>query len=73
MDSMRGMSEVDLQGYLAEARELALKEIQALVPRDEKARRALYDLILDYPLRDAKGLRPALCIAACRAPATAAT
>ena len=67
MDSMRGMSEVDLQGYLAEARELALKEIQALVPRDEKARRALYDLILDYPLRDAKGLRPALCIAACRA------
>lgn len=27
----------------------------------------LYDLMLDYPLREAKGLRPALCIATCRA------
>jgi geranylgeranyl diphosphate synthase type II len=27
----------------------------------------LYDLMLDYPLRDAKALRPALCIACCRA------
>jgi geranylgeranyl diphosphate synthase, type II len=27
----------------------------------------LYDLMMDYPLRAAKGLRPALCIAACRA------
>jgi len=29
-------------------------------------RGVLYDLMLEYPLRDAKGLRPALCIAVCR-------
>ncbi|MEO8180981.1 MAG: polyprenyl synthetase family protein [Deltaproteobacteria bacterium] len=61
------MSEVDLKGYLEQARELALSEIRSLIPRDEQARRSLYDLVLDYPLREAKGLRPALCIAACRA------
>ena len=27
----------------------------------------LFNLMLDYPLRDAKALRPALCIATCRA------
>jgi len=67
MDLSRGMSEGDLKGYLAEARELALGEIRSLIPRDQQAQRSLYDLMLDYPLRDAKGLRPALCIAACRA------
>src|SRR5688572_20539610 len=67
LDPSRGMSEVDLKGYLEQARELALSEIRSLIPRDEQARRSLYDLVLDYPLREAKGLRPALCIAACRA------
>src|SRR6185503_211786 len=27
----------------------------------------LYDLVMDYPLRPAKALRPSLCIATCRA------
>ncbi|HEY8338287.1 MAG TPA: polyprenyl synthetase family protein, partial [Egibacteraceae bacterium] len=27
----------------------------------------LYDLLADYPFREGKGLRPALCLAACRA------
>ncbi len=61
------MSERELEAYLEQSRQVALDEIRALIPRDEVARRALYDLVLDYPLRDAKGLRPALCVAACRA------
>lgn len=58
---------VDIRAYLAEARELTIEEIRRLVPRDERYGRILYDLALDYPLREAKALRPALCIAACRA------
>lgn len=53
--------------YLAEARRLAIGEIQRLVPQDHECSAVLYDLMLDYPLRDAKGLRPALCIATSRA------
>lgn len=53
--------------YLAEARRLAIEEIQRLVPADHECSAVLYNLMLDYPLRDAKGLRPALCIATSRA------
>jgi geranylgeranyl diphosphate synthase type II len=58
---------VDLRGYLAEARRLAIDEIRRFIPADDACGPVLYDLMLDYPLRDAKGLRPALCIAASRA------
>lgn len=58
---------VDLFGYLAEARQLAIDEIKRFVPADHECGAVLYDLMLDYPLRDAKGLRPALCIATSRA------
>jgi geranylgeranyl diphosphate synthase, type II len=58
---------VSLFGYLAEARKLAIDEIRRLVPTDHECGPVLYDLMLDYPLRDAKGLRPALCIATSRA------
>lgn len=58
---------VDLFGYLAEARQLAIEEIKRFVPADHECSAVLYDLMLDYPLRDAKGLRPALCIATSRA------
>ncbi|WP_437979091.1 polyprenyl synthetase family protein [Sorangium sp. So ce295] len=55
------------QVYLEEHRELVLEEIRRIVregsPGDDRA----YRLMLDYPLRRAKGLRPALCIAVCRA------
>lgn len=44
-----------------------LDEIRGFVPDDEVLGPVLYDLMLDYPMRDAKGLRPALCIATCRA------
>ncbi|MBN9159896.1 MAG: phosphoesterase [Myxococcales bacterium 68-20] len=60
-------SRVDVRGYLRDCRTLAVEEIQRFVPRDTALGPVLYDLVLDYPLRDAKGLRPALCLAACRA------
>ena len=60
-------SRVDVKGYLRDCRTLAVEEIQRFVPRDTALGPVLYDLVLDYPLREAKGLRPALCLAACRA------
>ena len=61
------MAGFNLDDYLAECRQLTLREIQDILPKDERYRRILYDLMLDYPLRNAKALRPALCIATCRA------
>ncbi len=52
--------------YLSDCRELVLGEIQSLVTH-EGPDAALYRAVLDYPLRDAKALRPALCIATARA------
>ena len=57
----------DLNAYLAECRALVLDEIRSLVPSDPLLGEVLYDRMLDYPLRAAKGLRPALAIATCRA------
>jgi geranylgeranyl diphosphate synthase, type II len=58
-----------MDGYLRECRELALREIRRFVPAPDDARDAagLYDMMLDYPMRPAKALRPALCIGTCRA------
>jgi geranylgeranyl diphosphate synthase type II len=56
-----------LTSYLRECRELVLGEIGDIVPKAGRYRRILYDLMLAYPLRNAKALRPALCIATCRA------
>jgi geranylgeranyl diphosphate synthase, type II len=55
-----------LTNYLGEVRELVINEIRGMVPRGP-FRAILYDPMLEYPLRAAKGLRPALCVAACRA------
>jgi geranylgeranyl diphosphate synthase, type II len=55
-----------LTTYLDECRALVLAEIKEIVP-DNRYRPILYNLILDYPLRPAKAVRPALCIATCRA------
>jgi geranylgeranyl diphosphate synthase type II len=57
----------ELEAYLNECRALVVEQIRAFVPADVTMRRVLYDLVLEYPLREAKGLRPALCIATCRA------
>ncbi len=54
-----------LAPYLDECRALVLDELATLLPKNA-SRPVLYDLMLEYPLRAAKTLRPALCIAACR-------
>jgi geranylgeranyl diphosphate synthase type II len=61
------MDAAGIDAYLADCRQLALHEIREIIPKDERYRTILYDLVLDYPLRSAKALRPALCIASCRA------
>ncbi|WP_437801019.1 polyprenyl synthetase family protein [Sorangium sp. So ce693] len=61
------MTPAELIHYLEECRALAAAEIRRIIPADRRSGGALYELMLDYPLREAKGLRPALCIATCRA------
>ena len=61
------LSALDVEAYLEEARALIIDEIRAIVPRNRRGAGRLYELMLDYPLRAAKALRPALCIASCRA------
>jgi geranylgeranyl diphosphate synthase type II len=56
-----------LLAYMEECRALVVDEIREIVPRDARAGGLLYELMLDYPLRGGKALRPALCIATCRA------
>lgn len=53
---------------LAEARQLVLAELERLFTERRKTGYGpLYDLLADYPFREGKGLRPAICFAACRA------
>jgi geranylgeranyl diphosphate synthase type II len=61
------MSADTLLEYMDDCRTLVLDEMASMIPRDGRLGPVLYDLVLDYPLRDAKALRPALCVAACRA------
>ncbi len=61
------MTPGELDAYLGECRQLALEQIQTIIPHRGREHAALYELMLDYPLRHAKALRPALCIATCRA------
>jgi geranylgeranyl diphosphate synthase type II len=56
-----------LSRYLDECQELVLDEIRSFMPSDTERTGGLYELMLDYPLRGGKGLRPALCIATSRA------
>lgn len=61
------LSEQELADYLADVRVLVLDEIRRIVPADSAYSGVLYSLMLDYPLRSAKTLRPAICIATSRA------
>jgi len=54
-----------LDDYLALCKEACDGEIARLYGPGEREEGGLYDLILDYPLRGGKALRPALSIAAC--------
>jgi geranylgeranyl diphosphate synthase type II len=61
------MSVGALLSYMNDCRALVLDEMREMVPRGGPLGPILYDLVLDYPMRDAKALRPALCVATCRA------
>jgi geranylgeranyl diphosphate synthase type II len=52
---------------MADCRRLVTDEICRLFDRRREHRDVLYRLILDYPLREGKALRPTLAIATCRA------
>lgn len=52
--------------YLDRHRDAVRAEIVRLFDRRAENTNQLYDLIMDYPLREGKGLRPAIAIAACR-------
>src|SRR5581483_3238235 len=58
---------MDVARYLNECRDLVLQQITETIPKTSRYRPVLYDLVLDYPMREGKALRPALCVAACRA------
>jgi geranylgeranyl diphosphate synthase type II len=64
---MSALAEPEFGAYLDDSRHVVLGEIRRFVPQRGRLRPVLYDLVLDYPLRAAKALRPALCIATCRA------
>lgn len=61
------MLQSDLVGYLSDCRELVLAELRGMMSREPMCRGVLYDRMLEYPLRSAKALRPAICVATCRA------
>ncbi len=52
---------------LAAYRRPVAEELVRIIPDDPKLRDALYDPIREHALRPGKGLRPAICIATCRA------
>ena len=54
-----------LDDYLALCKDACDGEIKRLYGPGERGSSGLYDLILDYPLRGGKALRPALSIATC--------
>ena len=53
--------------YLDDVRRIVLDEIKQLLPRGARGAGGLYPLMLDYPLRYGKALRPAIAVAVCRA------
>jgi geranylgeranyl diphosphate synthase type II len=54
-----------LEDYLARCKEVCDGEINRLYGPEQRGTNSLYDLILDYPLRGGKALRPALGMAMC--------
>jgi geranylgeranyl diphosphate synthase, type II len=55
-----------VERILAESAELTLAALTASLPRDPRLT-GFYNVVAEYPRRARKGLRPALCLAACRA------
>jgi geranylgeranyl diphosphate synthase, type II len=65
----RGEDDVELVARILEqSRVDVLAELERLFERRRRTGYGpLYDLLADYPFREGKGLRPAICFAACRA------
>jgi geranylgeranyl diphosphate synthase type II len=57
----------DTKAYLGDCRDLTLAEMRRHLPDDQRHAADLYEMMMDYPLRPAKALRPALCMGVCRA------
>jgi geranylgeranyl diphosphate synthase type II len=55
-----------LEAYLAWSRDLVLETLAERLPPDGAHTGRLYERVMTYPLREAKGLRPALTLAVCR-------
>ena len=60
------LSATQRDAYLEECRTAAIRHITGLIDARDRGHPA-YRAVLDYPLREAKGLRPAIAIATCRA------
>ena len=58
---------MDLTAYLDQCRNWVRDELQTMLPSNSSRTGGLYKLMLNYPLRYGKALRPALSIAVCRA------
>jgi geranylgeranyl diphosphate synthase type II len=58
---------MDLTAYLDQCRNWVRDELKTMLPSDSSRTGGLYKLMLNYPLRYGKALRPALSIAVCRA------
>jgi geranylgeranyl pyrophosphate synthase len=65
-DGSQVLAADERDAYLQECRTAAIDQIAGLIGERDRAHPA-YRAVLDYPLREAKGLRPALSIALCRA------
>jgi geranylgeranyl diphosphate synthase type II len=61
-----GLTAAERDAYLRTCRSDAIRFIESLIPEQYRGHPA-YASVLNYPLRGAKGLRPALAVAACRA------
>jgi geranylgeranyl diphosphate synthase type II len=61
------LNTVEVEAYLRDSRQRTLAEIRRHLPSNGRYSAGLYDVMLDYPLRPAKALRPALCMATCLA------
>jgi geranylgeranyl diphosphate synthase, type II len=56
-----------IEDALASYRGPIMEELGRLLPADARMRAVLYDPIREHALRPGKGLRPAICLATCRA------
>jgi geranylgeranyl diphosphate synthase type II len=63
---LKSNTEDHLDDYLNKVRALVEEEILYFVPKERRTA-GLYELMLDYPLRKGKALRPAICLAVCQA------